>query len=213
MGSMSDADRQSGVSHEPRVLLALVLVALVVSGVGPHDRATWWMEVAPVMIGIPILLVTATSFALTPMLYRLLFLHALVLLLGGHYTYAKVPLGFWVQDAFELSRNPYDRFGHFLQGFVPAILTREILLRCSPLAPGGWLFLTVTSICLAFSALYELIEWGAALVAGEAADAFLGTQGDPWDTQADMFFALTGAIVSQLLLSKMHDRQIESLGA
>ena len=194
--------------REPLVLLVLALAALVVSGLGPKDRFTWLLEVAPVLIGAPILVATARRFPLTPLLYRLLFVHALVLMVGGHYTYAEVPLGEWAKSAFGFARNHYDRLGHLMQGFVPAILAREVLLRRSPLGRGGWLRLFVTSVCLAFSALYELIEWAAALATGEAATAFLGTQGDPWDTQWDMFLCLCGAATSLLLLSRWHDRQL-----
>jgi putative membrane protein len=193
------------------VLLVLAVVALVVSGIGPKDRLTWLLEVAPVLIGAPILVASAKRFPLTPLLYLLLFFHALVLMLGGHYTYAEVPLGEWAKEAFGFARNHYDRLGHVTQGFVPAILAREILLRKSPLQPGGWLRLSVTSICLAFSALYELIEWATALLSGEAATAFLGTQGDIWDTQWDMYLALCGALFAQALLSRLHDRQLERL--
>ena len=144
-------------------------------------------------------------------LYTLLAVHALILMVGGHYTYARVPLGFWVQDLFGLARNDYDRLGHFVQGFVPAILIREILLRTSPLRPGRWLFVIVTAMCLAFSACYEFFEWWSALAGGHAADAFLGTQGDVWDTQWDMFSALLGAISAQLLLARLHDRSLTGL--
>ena len=195
----------------PLALLALALVALAVSGIGPKDRFTWFLEVAPVLIGAPILVATARRFPLTPLLYVLLFLHALVLMVGGHYTYAEVPLGEWAKQAFGFARNHYDRLGHLAQGFVPAVLAREVLLRKTPLRPGGWLVLLVTSVCLAFSALYELIEWAMALATGEAATAFLGTQGDPWDTQWDMFCALCGALLSQALLSRLHDRQLAGL--
>jgi putative membrane protein len=163
------------------------------------------------MIGIPLLLASYDSFPLTPLLYRLLALHAVILIVGGHYTYAEVPLFNWVRDTFELSRNHYDRIGHLAQGFIPAILAREILLRLSPLRPGGWLFLTVTSICLAFSALYEMFEWWVALASEEAAETFLGTQGDVWDTQWDMFLALIGAVTAQLTLGPLHDRQLQRL--
>jgi len=198
-------------SREPLLLLLVALVALVISGIGPYDRPTWVLEVFPVAIGAPLLIATRGRFPLTPLLYRLLFLHALILMLGGHYTYARVPLGFWVQDLFDLSRNHYDRLGHVAQGFVPAILAREILLRTSPLRPGRWLFVLVTCVCLAFSAFYEMLEWWAALVAGSGADAFLATQGDAWDTQWDMFLALCGAVAAQLLLAPMHDRQLSEL--
>jgi len=195
----------------PLVLLVLALLALVVSGIGPKDRFTWLLEVAPVLIGAPILVATARRFPLTPLLCGLLFLHALVLMLGGHYTYAEVPLGEWAKAAFGFARNHYDRLGHLMQGFVPAILAREILLRKTPLPRGGWLLVLTTSVCLAFSALYELIEWATALATGEAAEAFLGTQGDPWDTQWDMFLALCGALLAQALLSRLHDRQLARL--
>ena len=165
------------------------------------------------LIGAPILIASHRRFPLTPLLYRLLFLHALILMVGGHYSYAKVPLGFWLQDLFDFSRNHYDRIGHFAQGFVPAILAREILLRRSPLRRGKWLLYLVLCTCLSFSAFYELIEWLAATLGGEAADAFLGTQGDVWDTQWDMFLALVGASVALLLLSRMHDRQLHRLSA
>jgi len=192
----------------PIALLVLATAALVWSGIGPYDRATWWMEVAPVLLGAPILIATWRRFPLTPLLLVLLFLHALILIVGGHYTYARVPLGFWMQEAFEFSRNHYDRLGHFAQGFVPAILAREILLRTSPLRRGKWLFFLVVCICLAFSAFYEMIEWWAALLGGEGATEFLGTQGDPWDTQWDMFLALLGAIAALVLLSRRHDAQL-----
>lgn len=200
-----------GHRREPWVLLALVGVALVASGIRPYERGTWLLEVLPVLIGVPILLATGRRFPLTPLLYRLIFLHALILILGGHYTYARVPLGFWVQDLLDLSRNHYDRLGHLAQGFIPAILAREVLLRTSPLRPGKWLFTLVTAICLAFSAFYELIEWWAAVIGGSSAESFLGTQGDVWDTQWDMFLALIGAISAQLLLSRHHDRELETL--
>ncbi|MDH3745159.1 MAG: DUF2238 domain-containing protein [Acidobacteriota bacterium] len=196
---------------EPLVLLALTGVTLVVSGWAPHDRVTWLLEVFPVLLGAPILIVTHRRFPLTPLLYRLLFLHALILILGGHYTYARVPLGDWLRDLFDLSRNHYDRIGHLAQGFIPAILAREILLRRSPLVRGKWLFSLVTSVCLGFSAFYELIEWWAAILGGSSADSFLGTQGDVWDTQWDMFLALIGAISAQFLLSRRHDTELSSL--
>ena len=194
--------------HEPLVLLGLAGLALGVSAIGPTDRLTWWLEVSPVLIVASILIATYRAFPLTALLYRLLFLHGLVLILGGHYTYAQVPLGFWLQDLFDLSRNHYDRIGHFVQGFVPAILAREILLRRSPLEPGKWLFLLVTCVCLAFSAFYEMIEWWVALLGGIAAEDFLGTQGDVWDTQWDMFLALVGAIAAQFTLAARHDRAL-----
>ena len=170
---------------------------------------TWFMEVAPILIGVPILVATHRRFPLTPLLYRLIFVHAVILMVGGHYTYAEVPLGFWMQRAFGLARNHYDRIGHFAQGFVPAILAREILLRRGVVARRGWLFFLATCVCLAFSAFYELVEWWTAELTGSAATAFLGTQGDPWDTQWDMFLALLGALLSPLLLGRVHDRQLD----
>ena len=190
----------------PLVLVAGVTLVLAWSGFRPVDRTTWWLEIFPVLIGAPILLATARRFPLTPLVYGLLAVHAMILMVGGHYTYANVPLGFWVQDLFGLARNHYDRVGHFAQGFVPAILVREILLRTSPLRQGRWLFVLVTAVCLAFSACYEFVEWWAAVLGGDSADAFLGTQGDVWDTQWDMFLALIGALVAQLTLSRRHDR-------
>jgi putative membrane protein len=197
----------------PASLLAGVLAALALSGVGPRDRLTWWMEVAPVLLALPVLVATRRSFPLTPLVYVLVAFHAAVLCLGGHYTYAEVPLGFWAQDLLGLARNPYDRLGHLMQGFVPALVVREVLLRASPLRRGGWLLVLGTGLVLALSAVYELLEWGAALVLGQGADAFLGMQGDPWDTQWDMFMCLAGALLSQLLLSSTHDRQLEALAA
>jgi putative membrane protein len=194
-------------------LLVGGLALLVLSGVAPHDRFTWVLEVAPILLGVPILIATHRRFPLSPLLYRLLFVHACVLMVGGHYTYAEVPLGFWAEKALGLARNDYDRLGHFMQGFVPALLAREILVRATPLRPGGWLFTLVTAVALAISALYELIEWWTAVLTGAKAEAFLATQGDPWDTQWDMFLALLGAIASQLLLSGMHDRQLARLAA
>jgi putative membrane protein len=196
---------------EAVVLLVLTAVALVVSGISPADRTTWVLEVFPVLIAAPILVLTARRFPLTPLVYRLIFVHALILMLGGHYTYAKVPLGFWIQDLFGFARNHYDRIGHFAQGFVPAIIAREILLRRTPLERGRWLFAIVTAFCLAISACYEFIEWWSAVLGGSAADAFLGTQGDVWDTQWDMFMAFIGAITAQLLLARVHDRQLARL--
>jgi len=197
--------------REPLLLLAIAAAALLLSSVHPYDRATWLLEVLPVLIGAPILVATYTRFPLTPLLYRLLLIHALILILGGHYTYAQVPIGFWIQDLFDLSRNHYDRLGHLAQGFIPAILAREILVRRSVVRPGRWLFFLVVCVCLAFSAFYELIEWWAALVGGDSAESFLGTQGDVWDTQWDMFLALLGCTSSQLLLSRKHDMEIARL--
>ena len=195
--------------QEPKILVAIVTVGLLVSGLDPvADRFTWVLETLPVMIGILLLIVTSRQFPLTPVLYRLLAIHAVILMVGGYYTYAEVPLFNWLRDTLELSRNHYDRVGHLAQGFIPAILAREILIRRSPLSDGRWLFLIVTSICLAFSALYEMIEWWTALLSEEAAISFLGTQGDHWDTQWDMFLALCGAVLSQLMFRDLHNRQL-----
>jgi putative membrane protein len=199
--------------REPLILLIATLVCLAVSRIGAAEPGTWVLEVFPIFLALPVLIATAKRFPLTPLAYRLLFVHALILMLGGHYTYAKVPLGFWVQDALHLGRNHYDRLGHFAQGFVPAIIAREVLLRRSPLQRGKWLFFLVICVCLAISASYELIEWLAALLGGSSADAFLGTQGDVWDTQWDMFMALVGALTALTLLSRVHDRQLEELSA
>jgi len=192
-------------------LLALVLGVLAWSGIAPHDRFTWFLEVAPVLVGLPIVLLTARRFPLTPLAYTLLALHACILMVGGKYTYAEVPLGFWVRDALGWTRNHYDRLGHLAQGFIPALVAREVMLRTSPLRPGKWLFFLVLCFALALSATYELVEWWTAAGTGEAADAFLGTQGDVWDTQWDMMLAGIGAITSQLLLSRWHDRQLRAL--
>jgi putative membrane protein len=196
---------------EPWALLLLGAVALIVSGVHPYDRTTWILEVFPIFLGVPVLLATARRFPLTPLAYRLLFVHALILMLGGHYTYARVPLGFWVQDLLGLARNHYDRLGHFAQGFVPAILAREVFVRRGVLRRDGWLFFLVTCFCLALSACYEFVEWWSAVIGGSAADAFLGTQGDVWDTQWDMFLAFLGAMAAQVLLARVQDRQIARL--
>lgn len=198
---------------EKRVLFALALLALVVSGFAPADRVTWLLEALPVIIAGPVLAGTHRRFPLTPLAYRLIFVHALILIVGAHYTYAQMPLGDWARDAFGLARNHYDRLGHLAQGFIPAIVVREVLLRATPLRPGGWTFAIVAGCCLGISAFYELIEWWVALTAGQAADAFLGTQGDPWDTQWDMFLALVGAIAAQIMLGRVHDRALARLGA
>jgi putative membrane protein len=193
------------------LLLSLVIL-LVLSGIHPHDRFTWLLEVFPILIGVPILVWTYPRFRFTRLVYSLLWLHAIILMTGGHYTYAQVPLGFWMEKAFGFTRNHYDRIGHFAQGFIPALLAREVFVRRSPLAGSRWLPFVVVCFCLAFSALYELIEFWTALASGAAATDFLGTQGDPWDTQWDMQLALIGAIVSLLTLSGVHDRQLAELG-
>jgi putative membrane protein len=188
-------------------LLALILI-LALSGIHPYDRTTWLMEIAPALIALPIMVATYRRFPLTTLLYVLIFVHVLVLDAGGIYTYARVPLGFWIEHALSLHRNPYDKIGHFMQGFVPFLVAREILLR------GGYLtsrkMTAFLSICvaMAISAWYELIEWWSALAMGQGADDFLGTQGDPWDTQSDMLFAFIGASVAMLVMSRLHDRQM-----
>lgn len=196
-----------------RLLAGLTLSFAAVflwSAIGPKDRFVWFLEIVPAVCALAILTATFGRFPLTPLAYIAVWLHALILCVGGHYTYAEVPLFDMLSEALSLGRNHYDRVGHFAQGFFPAIIIREILVRTSPLQPGKWLFFIVTSICLAFSAFYELIEWWVALATGEVADAFLGTQGDVWDTQWDMALCLLGAVVSQLLLARRHDRMLSS---
>ncbi len=196
-------------SSEKRLLLGLVLGACLLLGISPvADRQTWLLENTPVFLGLAILFATNRRLPLSRLTYRLLAVHALILMIGGHWSYAEVPLGDWVRDALGLARNHYDRLGHFAQGFVPAILAREVLLRRSPLVRGKWLFFIVVCVCLAFSALYELIEWWIAVASAGGATAFLGTQGDPWDTQWDMFMCLLGALLSQLTLARVHDRSM-----
>jgi putative membrane protein len=195
----------------PLALLIIGSVLLAISAIHPYEMGTWWMEVFPIFLAVPVLVATRRRFALTPLVYTLIFVHACILMLGGHYTYARVPLGYWIQHALDLARNPYDRIGHLAQGFVPAIVAREILLRKTPLRRGGWLFFIVCCICLAISACYEFVEWWAALIGGAAATDFLGTQGDVWDTQWDMLMALIGSILAQVTLSRLHDRQLDRL--
>lgn len=194
-------------------LTVFCLIALAISSLQPFDRTTWWLEVAPVLIALPILWATRRRFPLTPLLYVCIGLHALVLIVGGTYSYARVPFGFELQSWLDLSRNPYDKIGHFAQGFVPALVAREILLRGGYVQGRKMLAFVVVCIVLAISASYELIEWAAALALGQGADEFLGTQGDPWDTQSDMGFALLGALVALLTLARWQDRQIALLAA
>ena len=195
------------------LLLVVATVGLIWSGTAPLDRATWTLEVFPVVFALLILWPTRKRFPLTPLLYVLIAIHASILMLGGHYTYAEVPLGNWLRDLFDLQRNHYDRLGHLAQGFIPAMIARELLLRKTPLLRGAWLFFLVTCVCLALSAVYEFLEWWTALIGGGSADAFLGTQGDVWDTQWDMFLATCGAIAAQLILASWHDRQLRRFTA
>lgn len=195
-----------------RFLLGFVVLALIVSGIDPFDRMTWALEVLPILVGLPVVLGSYQRFPLTSLSYWLLTVHALILIVGGHYTYSNVPLGFWLQDLFDMSRNHYDRLGHIAQGFVPAVVAREVLLRMTPIQKGGWLNFLVVCVCLAISAFYEMIEWWVAVAAGVAAEAFLATQGDVWDTQWDMFLALLGAISAVFMLGRVQDRQLDSMG-
>jgi putative membrane protein len=188
--------------------LAIFFVVLLWSGIRPHDYFTWMLEVSPAVLGLMILASTYKRFQFTKLTYWLMLVHAIILIIGGHYTYAKVPLFNWIKDAFDLSRNHYDKVGHFAQGFVPAIIAREVLIRKSPVTHGKWLFFIVVCICLAFSAFYEFIEWWVAVATGTAAEAFLGTQGYVWDTQSDMFLALIGAIIALVFLGKYHDKAL-----
>lgn len=194
-------------------LTVFCLIALAISSLRPFDRTTWWLEVAPVLIALPMLWATRRRFPLTPLLYACIAFHALVLIVGGTYSYARVPFGFELQSWLELSRNPYDKIGHFTQGFVPALVAREILLRGGYVQGRKMLAFVVICIVLAISASYELIEWAAALALGQGADEFLGTQGDAWDTQSDMAFALLGGMVALALLSRWQDRQIARIAA
>ena len=202
------------MNYADRRVLAVVsvwVVALVISGIAPYDRLTWLMEVMPVLLALPVLVFTRRRLPLTTLVYALIMIHGLILVYGGAYTYARTPLGFWLQDLLGFMRNPYDRIGHLAQGFVPAMVARELLLRVFRIEGRNILFFLVVCICLAISAFYELIEWWAALLIGAGADEFLATQGDVWDTQWDMFMALTGALAAQWLLARRHDRQIRGL--
>jgi putative membrane protein len=192
-----------------KVLLAVLACVFVWSAINPHDYFTWFLEVVPAVAGTAILLATYRKFPFTPVAYILMAFFMCILMVGGHYTYALVPVGRWVSDALHLSRNHFDRLGHFFQGVIPAMVGRELLLRKGVVKKGGWLFFICTCIALAISACYEFVEWWTSLATGTAGDAFLGTQGDPWDTQSDMFMAFTGAMISQLVLFRLHDRQLE----
>jgi len=197
----------------PLTLLTIVLIFWAWSGTGLQDsRLTWVLETLPCMIALPILVLTYKRFPLTNLTYTLIAMHCIILMLGGHYSYAKVPIGFWMEEWFGWTRNNYDKIGHFMQGFGPAIYTREIVSRTSPLKRGGWLFVTSVAVPLAFSALYEIVEWLASLTNPEDTEAFLGTQGYIWDTQTDMFWCLVGAVVALVLMTNLHERHLQKIG-
>lgn len=193
--------------------LGIFFAVLAWSAIGPADRVTWWLEVIPALAGFVILVMTRQRFPLTELVYILILVHAVILMVGGHYTYAEVPVGDWLRDLTGGDRNNYDKLGHLAQGFIPVMIAREILIRNKVVQGRGWLAFLVVCIVLAISAMYELVEWWAALLSAEAADSFLGTQGYIWDTQSDMMWALSGAILALLALSKLHDRQIRALAA
>jgi putative membrane protein len=199
---------------QPLLVFGVIFVAVLAwSSLRPHDYFTWWLEIFPALVAVTILVITYPRFQFTTFVYALVTIHACILFVGGHYTYAEVPAFNWIRDHFHLARNDYDRVGHFAQGFIPAFVAREVLLRARIVLKRSWLFFIVASICLAVSALYELLEWRVAVASGSAADAFLGTQGDPWDTQEDMATALVGAIVALLFFSRLHDRFIVRIEA
>ena len=206
MGSESASQRRAIL-----LWLAVFFLVLIWSAIHPHDYFTWFLEIFPAILGLLILALTFRKFQFTTLAYGLILIHSVILMIGGHYTYAEVPLFNWLRDAFQLGRNNYDKVGHFAQGFVPAIIAREILIRKSPLKQGKLLFFIVICICLAISAFYELIEWWVSIATGSGAEAFLGTQGYQWDTQSDMFFAFIGSIISLLFLSKAHDKAISHI--
>lgn len=191
--------------------IVIFSAVLVWSGIGPHDYPTWLLEVAPAVVAAAVLWFTRERFPLTRLTYTLILIHCIILMIGGHYTYAEVPLGDWIREAFDQTRNNYDKLGHFAQGFVPAIVAREILIRKKVINFPGWRDFLIVCVCLAISAFYELIEWWVALLSAEAADSFLGTQGYIWDTQSDMWLALLGAVSALVLLSRLHDRQLRAL--
>ena len=192
--------------------IGIFLAVLIWSGVGPKDFVTWCLEVAPAVIGGVVLWFTRERFPLTALVYVLILIHCIILMIGGHYTYAEVPLGEWVRELVDGSRNNYDKLGHFVQGFIPAIITRELMIRLKVFNSSRWRDFFIVCFCLAFSAFYELIEWWVALLSEEAADAFLGTQGYVWDTQSDMGWAFFGAVLALVLLSRLHDRQLRERG-
>ncbi len=200
-------------SKYPLVLLIIILAFWVWSGIAPQDtRLTWVLETFPFMIALPVMLLTYRKFPLTSLAYTLIAIHAMILMLGGHYSYAKVPLGFWMEDWFGWTRNNYDKIGHFMQGFAPAICVREIIVRTSPLKTGMWVGFISIAVPLAFSALYEIIEWLASLSNPTDTEAFLGTQGYIWDTQTDMFWCLIGSVVAVILLTRLHDKYLSRIG-
>ena len=195
----------------PLLLLAIGLAVLIWSGLAPHDRLTWLLETFPAMIGAVVLAATYRRFRFSNLVYVLILIHAIILMLGGHWTYAEMPLFNWIRDALHLHRNYYDRLGHLAQGFVPALIARELLLRTSPLQRGKWLSAIVVCICMAISVCYEFIEWWSSLLLHQSAEAFLGTQGDVWDTQWDMFMCMVGAILALLNMRGLHDRAMAKL--
>lgn len=200
--------------HRENILIAaavLLIIIMLISAIHPYDYPTWFLEVSPVLIALPVMAATYRRFPLTTLLYVLIFIHAVILIGGGTYTYARVPLGFWIQDMLALDRNPYDKIGHFVQGYVPFIVAREILLRGGYLTSRGMTAFLSICVVMMVSSFYEMIEWWTALLLGQGAYEFLGTQGDVWDTQADMFFALVGAVAAMLTLSRLHDKQMARL--
>lgn len=199
---------QQARSHILRLYVAITAVLFAWSGINPYDRLTWWLEVAPVLVALPLLAITHKRFPLTPLVYGLIFIWFVLMITGGHYSYANVPAGEWAKEAFGFSRNHYDRVGHFMQGFVPALIARELLLRTSTLTPGKWLIAIIVLGVTGISAIYELAEWVAAESLEEGASSFLGTQGDIWDTQKDMALAMLGAICALTGLSRLHDKQL-----
>jgi putative membrane protein len=203
----------SGISNSMRYAwIAIFTVVLAWSGFNPHDYPTWWLEVLPALIGAAVIWYTRDSFQLTPLTYILILIHSVILMVGGHYTYAEVPFFDWIGEMLDHTRNNYDKLGHFVQGFIPAIITREIVIRKKVFNSVNWRNFFIICFCLGFSAFYELIEWWVALLSEEAAESFLGTQGYIWDTQSDMGWACLGAILALLLLGKIHDRQLSANG-
>ena len=193
------------------VWIAIFFVVLIWSAISPHDYFTWFLEVLPALIGFVVLVLTYKKFKLTNLTYILILIHCIILMVGGHYTYAKVPLFDWIKELFDLSRNNYDKVGHLAQGFIPAIIAREIFIRNNIINSRAWRNFLVVCVCLALSAFYELIEWWVAELSGESAESFLGTQGYVWDTQSDMALALLGSIMALVFLTRLHDRQIQNL--